>query len=126
VLEIFLSRGVDVNIKNARGHTPLHLATEPNVRELILRAVKTLKCLNCSSIFDFKNVRYYCLSCYNFYCLKCSKTQWVYERTASVEKNRLVCRCHACAEKVKKSEHTLQEAMNSMDYHIVDREITEI
>jgi len=27
VLECFLSRGVDVDVKNARGHTPLDLAT---------------------------------------------------------------------------------------------------
>lgn len=35
VLECFLSRGVDVEIKNARGHAPLDLATQPEVKELI-------------------------------------------------------------------------------------------
>lgn len=35
VLECFLSRGVDVDIKNARGHSPLDLATAPDVRALI-------------------------------------------------------------------------------------------
>lgn len=28
VLECFMSRGVDVDIKNARGHTPLDLSTD--------------------------------------------------------------------------------------------------
>ena len=32
VLECFLSRGVDVDVKNARGHTPLDLATAPEVK----------------------------------------------------------------------------------------------
>jgi hypothetical protein len=35
VLECFLSRGVDVEIKNARGHAPLDLATQSEVKELI-------------------------------------------------------------------------------------------
>jgi ankyrin repeat protein len=32
VLECFLSQGVDVDVKNARGHTPMDLATEPSTR----------------------------------------------------------------------------------------------
>lgn len=35
VLECFLSRGVDVDIRNARGHTPFDLATAPEVKSLI-------------------------------------------------------------------------------------------
>ena len=35
VLECFLSRGVDVEIKNARGHAPLDLATQSEVKKLI-------------------------------------------------------------------------------------------
>jgi hypothetical protein len=30
-----LARGVDVDIKNARGHTPYDLAVAPEVKELI-------------------------------------------------------------------------------------------
>jgi ankyrin repeat protein len=32
VLECFLSRGVDVDSRNARGHTPMDLATQPDVK----------------------------------------------------------------------------------------------
>jgi ankyrin repeat protein len=38
VLECFLSRGVDVDMKNSRGHSPLDLATEENTKKLILLA----------------------------------------------------------------------------------------
>jgi hypothetical protein len=107
VLECFLSRGVDVSIKNARGHSPMNLATQPDVKDLITKALKTTKCVECKSIFDFKNVRYYCLSCHNFFCYKCSKTKWVYETVDSEEPNRPVCSCLNCAETIRKSEDNL-------------------
>ena len=62
VLECFLSRGVDVDVKNARGHTPLDLATHPEVKQLIMNAINTKLC-TCKKKFDFKNIRYYCESC---------------------------------------------------------------
>lgn len=35
IMECFLSQGVDVDLKNAWGHTPLDLATNPEVKSLI-------------------------------------------------------------------------------------------
>jgi ankyrin repeat protein len=62
VLECFLSSGVDVDIGNARGHTPMDLADEANTKKLISKATKTKNCENpkCKAKFDFKNIRYYC------------------------------------------------------------------
>jgi ankyrin repeat protein len=81
VLECYLSKGVDVEIKNARGHTPLDLATSPEVTELIQKAIKTKNCSNlvCNSKFTFKNIRFYCGACTKFYCKNCSESMWVYE-----------------------------------------------
>ena len=92
VLECFLSRGVDVDVKNARGHTPMDLATEANTKKLILKATKTKNCETCRAKFDFKNIRYYCVQSNKFYCKKCSITQWVYETWESEEMERPVCR----------------------------------
>lgn len=72
VIECFLSKGVDVDVKNARGHTPLDLATNPEVKQLILKAMNTKNCVICYSKFDFKNIRYYCESCKRFLCINCS------------------------------------------------------
>lgn len=44
VLECFLSRGVDVDVKNARGHTPMDLATEAKTKKLISHATKMKLC----------------------------------------------------------------------------------
>lgn len=63
-----MSRGIDVDIKNARGHTPLDLATAPEVKELIQKAIMTKFCVIDKSKFDFKNIRYYCESCGRFLC----------------------------------------------------------
>lgn len=67
VLECYLSRGVDMELKNSRGHTAYDLATNQEVKDIIIRARATEKCVSCSSIFDFKNIRYYCITCKKFY-----------------------------------------------------------
>ena len=71
VLKTFMSRGCDVAKTNARGHTPLDLATDPATRALIEKAFATDRCQGkvCGgSKFDFKNIRYYCEQCTKFYC----------------------------------------------------------
>lgn len=103
-------------MKNARGHTPLDLATNKDTRALIERAFMTVQCKgkNCgNSKFDFKNIRFYCESCTNFYCAKCSDRDWVYEEKSSENRERPVCRCKQCGEKLKKAEADLQEAMET-------------
>ena len=44
VLKTFMSRGCDVAKTNARGHTPLDLATDPKTRALIEKAFATDRC----------------------------------------------------------------------------------
>jgi hypothetical protein len=126
VLECFLSRGVDVDIKNARGHTPLDLATAPEVKEVIMKAYNTKSCVQCKSKFDFKNIRYYCESCSRFFCIQCSTSQWVFESHESEERERPVCRCNSCLGKIRKSEEDMAHAMKSMDYAIVDKALQNI
>ncbi len=92
VMECFLSYGVDVEQPNARGHKPIDLATDPDTKKLLMDAIKTANCSNCQSHFNFKNLRYLCLSSYRFYCSNCSKVHWDYELPQSEEMERPVCR----------------------------------
>ena len=62
VMRCFLSKGVDVDMRNARGHSPLDLATEPETKHLIMKATKTKNCQTCKEKFTFKNIRYFCES----------------------------------------------------------------
>lgn len=45
VLECFLSRGIDVEMKNARGHTSYDLATDDRIRKIITKARETTNCV---------------------------------------------------------------------------------
>jgi hypothetical protein len=121
VLECFLSQGVDVDVRNARGHSPCDLATAPEVKDLISKAINTKNCVICKSKFDFKNIRFYCESCQRFLCINCSTSQWVYETVDSEEKERPVCRCSNCLSKIHKSEEELVHAIKSLDFHTVDK-----
>lgn len=91
------------------------------MKDLILKAQNTKKCVICKSKFDFKNIRYYCESCTRFLCLSCSTSQWVYESVESEERERPVCRCMDCLNKIKKSEEDLSHALKSMEYQTVDK-----
>jgi len=128
VLSCYLSKGVDVNMKNARGHTPLDLTTEEETKKLILRATKTLKCENkeCPQRdikFDFKNIRYYCEVSHKFYCKNCSVTMYVYNTHESEEKDRPVCRSKEVQNKIEHREAKLTEAVESYDFKEIDREL---
>jgi len=95
VLQCYLSRGVNLNKWNSRKHTPLDLTTEPDTKQLILRAKNTLLCQNneCKSRkFDFKNIQYYCEVSGKFFCKNCTVRSWVYENHNTQEKERPVCR----------------------------------
>lgn len=92
MMECLLSYGVDTEIKNARGHLPIDLATNPEVKDLLLKAQNAKKCSYCQSRFSFKNIRYLCQATQKFYCSKCSTLTWEYETWESTEKEKPVCR----------------------------------
>lgn len=129
VLKCFLSQGCDIGLKNARGHTPLDLATTEETRQLILKALQTLKCSgkNCGgSKFDFKNIRFYCESCTNFYCGKCATRNNVYEDKDSEEKERPICRCTTCKARAEQAELELAAAMETQEFVTLHKVLTGI
>ena len=129
VLKCFMSRGCDLGMKNARGHTPLDLATTSETRELINRALSTVKCKgkHCGgSKFDFKNVRFYCESCTNFYCEKCCTRDEYFEDKDSTVKERPVCFCSTCLTLIKNAEKELDEAINTQAFEPLHKVLTSI
>lgn len=59
VLKCYMQFGVDLQLKNARTHTPLDLATDEETRNLIQAGINTTNCsgTKCDkSKFDFRNV----------------------------------------------------------------------
>jgi len=125
VIECFLTQGVEIDVKNAWGHTPLDLATTPEVKQLLSDALKVKNCRypSCNSKFTFKNLRYLCLSTRDYFCSKCSKTGWVYENWDSEEMEMPICWSILEEKKISKQEQNLQEAMESWDYHTLNQVI---
>jgi hypothetical protein len=120
VLECFLSRGIDVEMKNARGHTSYDLATDDKIKKIITKAIDTTNCVQCDSLFDFKNIRFYCISCKKFYCSNCSKTSWEYETHESEDTEKPVCRCTRCEDVKRKGEKKLRDAMETLHFQSLD------
>ena len=124
ILKCFMSDGVDLTIKNARVHTPLDLATDPATKKLIKRGIKTTNCkgTKCKgSKFDFRNIQFYCENCGDFYCKLCSSKSWVFEHKDSEKEERPVCRCDNCLSIITKAERDLKTAMDTQDFHTLDR-----
>jgi len=129
VLKCFLAFGTDVRRANARLHTPLDLATKASTRALLQKALNTLKCKGSTCghiVFDFVNIQYFCDTCQDFFCSKCSTKSWVYEHQKAQTKERPVCRCDSCANIIQKYENELQNAINAHEFSIVSNIVAEI
>ena len=129
VLKCFMQFGVDLNLRNARVHKPIDLATDPETRELIQRGIKTTHCSGskCNgSKFDFRNIQFYCENCGKFYCKLCSTKDWVFESKDSEVAERPVCRCDNCLLVITEAEQNLRAAMDTFDFHTLDRVYKEI
>lgn len=119
ILKCYMSKGVDINMKNARGHEPIDLATCDEVRKLIQKAEATRVCkgVTCGeSVFDFKNIRHYCTSCTNFFCSICSEYSTVKEKYDSEFEERPVRRCVECLKKIRDAKEELELAMETKDF----------
>mmetsp|Transcript_7108 Transcript_7108/g.6961 ORF Transcript_7108/g.6961 Transcript_7108/m.6961 type:complete len:418 (-) Transcript_7108:23-1276(-) len=121
ILETFLAFGVSAEHKNSRGHMPIHLTSDPHLKEMINLAVKAKKCKKCSSIFDIHNNRYLCQVCKKYYCANCKVSTWLYLTNESKEEERPVCRCTDCHNQIEQKELELNDAIDSNLFDQVDR-----
>ena len=122
MLECFLSLGADLLLQNARGHTPRDLATEPNIKDLIRKALDTEICKRCNKIkFDFENLRYYCQICQKFFCKICCEVGiYDYEFFDSKEKEKPYTRCLDCFQKVRKLQDQIQNTLGFTEFSEID------
>jgi hypothetical protein len=127
MLECFLSFGADLQLQNARGHTPIDLATDASIKELIKKALDTQKCKRCETVvFDFENLRYYCQRCKRFFCKACCEIAvYDYEFHDSKEKEKPYTRCIECSQKIRSLQDQLQTALGFIDFKEVNAVYTE-
>lgn len=116
-----MNKGIDFEARNARGHTALELATDPETKKFITNALNTRKCEACGSAFSFRNVRFFCNSGRRFYCKQCSIVTMEYHTWQSEQKERLVCRSLEVHKMIKEHEKLLEEAIASNDFHVLSK-----
>ena len=119
-----MSAGVDIEQPNDRGHYPIDLATDPEVKALIQRSKKQTRCVgkNCnSSKFTFQNTQFLCTDCNRFFAKTCCIRYKVYESIDSQVMEKAICRCEDCLAKVQNSETRLKEAMETANFETVDK-----
>lgn len=128
-MKLFMSAGVDLEVPNDRGHYPIDLATDVELKNLIIKSRKQTKCVgkNCNnSKFDFQNTRFYCQECDKFYCKRCCRRYLVFENIDSATKEKPVCRCDACKKIIEDGESKLKQAMDTMEFGTVDKVFNKI
>jgi hypothetical protein len=116
ILETLLALGVHADHKNSRAHMPIHLTSDPDIKEMLQAAIKVKKCKRCSSVFDIRNTKHLCQVCKRYYCANCKIMSWVFIAYDSIEEERPVLRCIECQALVDQAEFQLQEAIDSNSY----------
>eukprot|EP00831_Metopus_contortus_P016478 TRINITY_DN1691_c0_g1_i6.p1 TRINITY_DN1691_c0_g1~~TRINITY_DN1691_c0_g1_i6.p1 ORF type:complete len:479 (-),score=88.26 TRINITY_DN1691_c0_g1_i6:150-1586(-) len=121
VIECFLSQGVDIEKKNSRGHTPFDLASDPEVRQFLAKAISVKNCVLCGQKFDFIQVRHYCTRCHKYICKNCCEKMVMDETIDSIEKERPICLCKECVKEHKLCTKLLDDALNNWEFEKVDK-----
>lgn len=112
-LKLFLGLGLDIELKNARSHSPYDLCTSPQLKDIMKRTIEKQKCQICETYFDFFNKRYVCALKEEVVCRKCIKIDFFYKDHKADEREIRQCRCVNCFDEVVKHEEILAKAMKA-------------
>lgn len=113
--KIFMGLGIDLDIKNARSHTPLELASNEEIKALIKKTSEKSRCGICNSYFSFFVKKYICNVKEEIICKDCCKSNYYYENENSLTEEILECRCNNCIEEISKEEKQLIDTINKQD-----------
>lgn len=120
--KLFMGLGIDLDLKNARSHTPIDLVHNKSILDLIKKCLKTHCCTICNTAFDFDNKRFICSIKEEIICKNCCVRTDYYETEESESKDAMDCRCVNCKAEIDKVEKELRDAikMNVLE-NIVDK-----
>ena len=103
----------------------MEMATDPDTKALLQKAMKTKNCEKCKSRFNFKNLRYLCVQSNKFFCKNCCVVKYEYESWDCEEKERLVCRGLDVDASIRDQEQNLNDAIDAYDFHILDKALAD-
>jgi len=110
---IFMGLGLDLEIKNDRGHMAIDLTTNKEIKNFIQSSLEIKFCTICNKLFDFHNKRYLCKIDNKVICKSCCVTEYIYIDDESNGKDMIECRCKECDHHIKHHENLIQSAIHS-------------
>lgn len=118
--KMFMGLGLDLELKNARNHTPLDLCSNEEMKALIKKAINTKMCFMCQKYFSFFVTKFLCFICEEIICKECSVSNFYYLNSNEAKKELLECRCKTCSIKIDKEEAKLNSAIAKNSLEIIE------
>lgn len=126
---LLMGLGLDLELKNDRGHMSIDLTANKDIRLLIEKSLSIKNCQICSKQFDFFVKRYLCAIKGEIICKGCCISDYYYEKVTSQDKDILECRCVNCYNFILETETHLRNAigLNNLEeifnfYHNIKQE----
>ena len=123
---IFMGLGIDLEIKNDRGHMAIDLTTNKDIKDIIQSTLAVKFCVMCNTQFNFHQKRHLCKIDRKVICKKCCVTEYVYSDENSDGRDMIECRCKECDHNIRHHESLIKSAIHSnnleeisKNYHIV-------
>ena len=123
--KLFMGLGIDLEYKNSRSHKVIDLTTNKKIEDLINKCLNTKFCNICNKVFDFDNKRYLCSIKEEIICKNCCVIDYYYANENDDEKDIRDCRCVNCQKEIKNAENELENAINSNDLEILNKQFDE-
>lgn len=122
IIESLLAIGIDIELKNNHGNTPLDLATDKYTRKFISDLVNRKVCKSCEKDFDFKRWRFYCGLCKGGYCGDCTIME---ERPLAKNKELFQYKryCRNCLSELKFSEEEVRRVLVPENRNLEENDI---
>ena len=86
IFKKFLQLGVDIDIKNSRGHTVKDLTTSEEILELVAKCHRSKECAVSGQLFKEKQIKHWCWVSTNFVNSDHFSLQWVLADLNATEK----------------------------------------
>lgn len=120
----YLEFGVLIDMKNARGHLPADLTTNPTLIGLLWEYKRTPKCLVCDGGFQ-GGMKYLCFYCKGFFHGECTESLLVYQKDSDVTKTISQRRCRRCNDKIEGWEGVLEALAGAGDLDGLNQKLQE-
>lgn len=118
---IFMGLGIDLEIRNDRGHMAIDLTTNKDIKTMIQTSLNIKFCITCNKQFNFHNKRYLCKICQKVTCKQCCVTEYVYMDEKSEDRDMIECRCKECHHHIMHHESLMKSAIHSNILEEIDK-----